>query len=133
MVLLESTFVLLQGLLYAGMTEASFNRLGDEARMRRFLAMYCLLPVVWAVLLDELQNLLPSDHPDYIQPRNLTLKYLLVFAHWATTDRVYANLATQFQLSERNVQTWVWNYAKAIAALVQFKVSNAASNVYSIQ
>ena len=71
--------------------------------------MCCVPPlVVWSTV--------------YIHPRNLLLRYLLVFARWLTTQCVYANLATQLGLSERTVQDWVWKYARAIAALHEFKV-----------
>jgi len=72
--------------------------------------------------LEELRTLLPEDNDAYRHPRNLSLRYLLIFAHWMTTQRVYANLATQFGLSERTVQDWVWKYARAIAALHEFKI-----------
>lgn len=107
------------GLRLGGCSDAAQERLGEDLLNRRFLTLYCLPPVVWLAVFNDLRFQVPPEYGVGM----ISLTYLFMTAHWLTEQSDYPDLAMRFHVSERTVSTWVWKTVKAIAYLKSFKVS----------
>jgi hypothetical protein len=120
MLVVSEAKILRKGLKYAGFSHRRQANVGLKTNLERFKSFYGSHPVVYSIILEDLQV---TDNPAArIILDKRTLKHFLLAVHWLRCYRTEAHLSGMFGLDVKTCRKYVWYYCSKIQALKDEKV-----------
>lgn len=108
------------GLIYAGFDIFRQNSISRDNNLGRFRSFYGINPTPLILMHNDLQT--NEDGTEIDGKKNGSPKHLLMTLHWLKTYTTEPILAGLFELNERTVRKFIWQYASALQSLKSRKV-----------
>jgi len=113
-----------EDLLARGLKSVGFDSYGQESnclktKILRFRASFGCDPKTCAAVFTEIQSIdLEGSCVKYHD-----VNYFLMTLNWLKSYKTEAEISGVFNVTEKTLRQWIWNYTKSIQALKEKKVS----------